>query len=92
MKMKALTYTSYKEYFELYTEYHGSIAVNSFYIEREKKDEIRLLNETMILYSAESDSKNKSSPIKPIISTGTYSINDYNAKSKVVFMPKNNTF
>ena len=36
--MKVLTYTSYKEDCELYTEIHGSIAVNSSQIELAQKD------------------------------------------------------
>ena len=36
--MKVLTYTSYKEDCELYTEIHSSIAVNSSQIELAQKD------------------------------------------------------
>ena len=36
--MKVLTYTSYKEYCELYTEIHGLIAVNGCQIGLARKD------------------------------------------------------
>ena len=35
--MKVLTYTSYKEHYDLYTEIHGSITVNSCLIEPPQK-------------------------------------------------------
>ena len=41
--MKVLTYTSYKEHCDLYTEIHGSVAVNSCHIELAQKDIILLL-------------------------------------------------
>ena len=50
--MKVLTYTSYKEHCDLYTEIHGSITVNSCQTELRQKDiillssvSIRLVNE-----------------------------------------------
>ena len=36
--MRVLTYKSYKEHCELYTEIHGSIAINSCQIELVQKD------------------------------------------------------
>ena len=36
--MKLLTYTLYKEYCNLYTEIHGSVAANSWQIELLQKD------------------------------------------------------
>ena len=38
--MKVLTYTSYKEHCDLYTEIHGSIVVNCCQIGLFKKDKI----------------------------------------------------
>ena len=49
--MKALTYTSYKEHGELYTEIHGSIAVNSCQIGLFKKDKILLEENKSFKYS-----------------------------------------
>ena len=42
--MKVLTYTLYKEHCELYTETHGSVAVNSCQIELPQKYIILLSN------------------------------------------------
>ena len=50
--MKVLTYTSFKEHCELYTEIHGSIAVNSCQIELAQKDIILLSNVSIIVYRA----------------------------------------
>ena len=52
MKMKVLTYTSYKEHRELYTEIHGSIAVNSCHIELAQKGIISLSKVSIIVYKA----------------------------------------
>ena len=49
--MTELTYRLCKEHFGLYTENHGSTAVNSYYIEHAKKDEIILEGDTFVLYS-----------------------------------------
>ena len=48
--MKVLTSTLYKEHCELYTEIHGSIAVNSCQIELSRKDIILLSNVSVIFY------------------------------------------
>ena len=48
--MKALTYTLYKQHCELYTEIHGSIAVNSCQIELAQKDIILQPNVSIIVY------------------------------------------
>ena len=50
--MKVLTYTSYKEHCELYTEIHGSTDVNSCQIEFARKDIILLSNDSVIFYEA----------------------------------------
>ena len=50
--MRVLTYTSYKEHYDLYTEIYGSIAVNSCQIELPQKD-ITLLSEiSIVIYKA----------------------------------------
>ena len=50
--MKVLTYTSYKGHCELYTEIHGSIAVNNCQIELAQKDIILLSSVSVIFYKA----------------------------------------
>ena len=82
--MKVLTYTSYKEHCDLYTEIHGSIAVNSCQIELAQKDIILLSKVSISVYKA---GKRTSVENKKIIhfnfSAGTYLIDDFNAKIKV---------
>ena len=85
--MKVLTYTSYKEHCDLYTEIHGSIAVNSCQIELAQKDIILLSKVSISVYKA---GKRTSVENKKIIhfnlSSGTYSIDDFNAKIKVAIL------
>ena len=50
--MKILTYTSYKEHYNLYTEVHDSIAVNSYQIRLAQKDIILLSKSSIITYKA----------------------------------------
>ena len=85
--MKVLTYTSFKEHCDLYTEIHGSIAINSCQIELPQKDLILLLSISVIFYKvgARTGSENNRF-IKFSLSTGTYSIHDFNAKIKVVVL------
>ena len=70
--MKVLTYTSYKEHYDLHTEIHGSIAVNGCQIGLAQKDIILLSNISKL--------------IKFSLSVGTYSIDDFNAKIKVAVL------
>ena len=84
--MKVLTYTSYKEHCELYTEIHGSIAVNSCQIGLFKKDKILLEDNKLFKYSY---SKASSSGVFKLddyieftLSSGTYSIDEFNEKIK----------
>ena len=49
--MKVLTYTSYKEHFDLYTDIHGSIAVNSCRVGLFKKDRMLLEDNKLLRYS-----------------------------------------
>ena len=48
--MKVLTYTLYKKHCKLYTEIHGSIAVNSCQIELAQKGIILLSSVSIIFY------------------------------------------
>ena len=78
--MKVLTYTSYKEHCELYTEIHGSIAVNSCQIGLAQKDIIFLSSVSIIFYKASARTGvEKNRFIKFSIPAGTYSIDDFNA-------------
>ena len=84
--MKVLTCTSYKEHCELYTEIHGSIAVNSCQIGLFKKDKILLEDNKLFKYSY---SKASSSGVFKLddyieftLSSGTYSIDEFNEKIK----------
>ena len=85
--MKVLTYTSYKEHCELYTEIHGSIAVNSCHIELAQKDIILLSSVSVIFYKAGARTGVENNRfIKFSLSAGTYSIDDFNAKIKVAVL------
>ena len=85
--MKVLTYTSYKEHCDLYTEIHGSIAVNSCQIELAQKDIILLSSVSVIFYKAGARTGVENNRfIKFSLSAGTYSINDFNAKIKAAVL------
>ena len=79
--MKVLTYTSYKEHCDLYTEIHGSIAVNSCQIELALKDIILLSKVSIIVYKAGKRTGVENTKFISLnLSAGTYSIDDFNAK------------
>ena len=82
--MKVLTYSLDKKHCELYTEIHGSIAVNSCQIELAQKDIILLSKVSIIVYRAgkRTDIENNKF-IHFDISAGTYSIDHFNTKIKV---------
>ena len=87
--MKVLTYTSYKERCDLYTEIHGLIAVNSCQIELAQKDITLLLRVSIIIYKAgKRTSVENTKFISFNISAGTYSNDDFNAKIKVAILQK----
>ena len=81
--MKVLTYTSYKEHYDLYTEIHGSIAVNSCQITLVQKDIILLSKPPIITYQAGTTTgvENRNL-IHSSIPGGTYLIDDFNTKIK----------
>ena len=82
--MKVLTYTSYKEHCDLYTEIHGSIAVNSSQIELAQKHIILLSNATIVIYKAGKRTGVENNKFIPFsLSAATYSIDDFNAKINV---------
>ena len=81
--MKVLTYTPYKEHYDLYTKILGSIAVNSCQIRLAEKDTILLSKPPIIIYKAgiTTNVENRNS-IHSSIPAGTYSIDDFNTKIK----------
>ena len=82
--MKVLTYTSYKEHCDLYTEIHGSIAVNSSQIELAQKYIILLSNTTIVIYKAGKRTGVENNKfINFNLSAAAYSIDDFNAKINV---------
>ena len=85
--MKVLTYTSYKEHCKLYTEIHGSIAVNTCQIELAEKDIILLSSVSVIFYKAGACTGVENNRfIKFSLSAVTYSIDNFNAKIKVAVL------
>ena len=85
--MKVLTYTSYKEHCDLYTEIHGSIAVNSCQIELAQKDIILLSEVSIMIYKAcKRTSIENTKFIHFNLSAGTYSIDDFNSKIRVAIL------
>ena len=82
--MKVLTYTSYKEHYDLHTEIHGSIAVNSCQIELAQKYIIVLSEVSIVIYKAGKRTGVENTKfIHFNLSAGTYSIDDFNAKVKI---------
>ena len=85
--MKVLTYTSCKEHCDLYTEIHGSIAINNCQIEPAQKDIILLSKVSIIVYEAGKRTGVENTKfISFNLSAGTYSIDDFNAKIKVAIL------
>ena len=78
--MEVLTYTSYKEHCELYTEIHESIVDSSCQIELARKSTISVSNIVAIFYKTGSRTGVQDKFIKSTLSAGTYSIDDFNAK------------
>ena len=84
IKMKVLTYSLDKKHCELYTEIHGSIAVNSCQIELAQKDIILLSKVSIIVYRAGKRTGVENNKfIHFDLSAGTYSIDHFNTKIKV---------
>ena len=85
--MKLLTYTSYKEHCDLYTEIHGSIAVNSCHVELPQKDIIFLSEISTVIYkTGKRTSVENDKFIHFNLSAGTYSIDDFNIKIRMVII------
>ena len=87
--MRVVTYASYKEYCDLYTEIYGSIAVNSCQVELLQKDIILLSEVAIVVYKTGKPTDVENTKfISFNISAGTYSIDDFNAKIKVAILQK----
>ena len=85
--MKVLTYTSYKEHYDLYTETHGSIAVNSCQIKLVQNDIILLRKVSIVVYrAAKRTGVRNTKSISLNLSAGTYSVVDFKAKIKVAIL------
>ena len=83
--MKVLAYTSHKEHCDLYNEIHGSIAVNSCQIELTQKDIILVSEVSIVIYKAcKRTGVENDKFIHSNLSLGTYSIENFNAKIKMV--------
>ena len=85
--MKVLTYTSYKEHYDLFTKIYGSIAVNGCQIELPQKFFILLSEAFRIVYKAGKHAGVENTNfISFNFSAGTYLIDDFNAKIKVAIL------
>ena len=85
--MKIMTHTPYKEHCDLYTEVHGSIAVNSCQIKLAQKDIILLSSVSIIVYKTGKRTGIENTKfISFNLSAGTYSIDDFTAKIKTVIL------
>ena len=85
--MKVLTDTLYKEHCKLYTEIHGSIAVNICQIELAQEDIILLSKVSILVYkTSKRTSVENRNLIHFNLSVGTYSIDNFNAKIKVAIL------
>ena len=83
IKMKVQTHSLYKEHCELYTKIHGSIAVNSCQIELAQKYIILLSEVFIVIYKAGKHTGVENDKfIHFNLSAGTYSIDDFNTKTK----------
>ena len=85
--MKVFTYTSYKEHYDLYTEIHGSIFVNTCQIEPPQNYIILLSEVSIVIYKAGKHTGVENTKfIQFNLSSRTYSIDDFNAKIKVAIL------
>ena len=85
--MKVLTYTTYNEHSDLYTKIHGSIALHDCQVGLAQKDIILLSKASLIVYKAGKQTRVINTEfIKFTMSEGTYSIDYFNAKIKIVIL------
>ena len=85
--MRVLTYKSYKEHCELYTETHASIAINIFQIEVTQEYIILLSKVFIVIYRAGKCTDVENTKFIHLnLSARTYSIDDFNAKVKIAML------
>ena len=85
--MRVLTYKSCKEHCELYNETHGSIAINSCRIELTQEYIILLSKVFTVIYRAGKRTNVENTKFIHLnLSARTYSIDDFNAKVKIVML------
>ena len=85
--MKVLTYTLYKEHYDLYIKIHGSIAVNSCQIELAQKDIILMSKVSILVCKAgKGPGVENTKFISFNLSASTYSVDNFNAKIKVAIL------
>ena len=81
-----MTYTSYKKYFELYTEIHGTVAVKMCQVELPKKD-IKLLSDIpLVLFKAGLCTGVQDRIMKLCLPPGAYATDGFNAKVNAVVL------
>ena len=82
--MKVLTYTSYKEHYDLYIKIHGSISLHGCQTGLAQKDIILLSKASLIVYNTHKQTRATNTKfIKSTLSEGTYSIDYFNMKIKI---------
>ena len=87
--MNVLTYTSYKEHYDISTKIHGSTDVHSWQIGLAQKDIILLSKALLIVYKTGKQTGVTNTEFMKIpLSQGTYSIDDFNAKIKISILQK----
>ena len=86
--MNVLTYTSYKERYDLFSKIHGSIAVHSCQVGLAQKDIILLWKAIIITYRTGKPTgvENHKFITNFTLPEGTYSIDDFNAKIKIAVL------
>ena len=86
-KAEGTDYTSYKEHYDLYTEIHGSIAVNSCQIEPPQNHIILLSEVSIVIYQVGKRTGVENDKfIHFNLSAGTCFIDDFNAKIKMAIL------
>ena len=87
IKIRVLTYTTCKEYNDLYTKIQGLIAVNGCHVGLAQKDIILLSKSSLIVHKVgKRTSVTNTEFIRFALSGGTYSIDDFNAKIKMAIL------
>ena len=87
IKIRVLTYTTCKEYNDLYTKIQGLIAVNGCQVGLAQKDIILLSKSSLIVHKVgKRTGVTNTEFIRFTLSGGTYSIDDFNGKIKMAIL------